>query len=800
MFDRELDDKDGHSEDNTSDYKRTPLSPTDKPNELDERTEVIYGTEKTTCMILKVLSNTSLKWDNYTNSQGPSIGMGVDPIRKGFKEAYKRGVKIRFITEISNNNLQYCQEFMKIAELRHIDNAKGGMAVTEKEYIATANLQEAQPVAHLIYSNVREIIEQQQEVFESLWDKAIPAELRIREIKEGYQRVSTKVIDNWNEIYENINSLAENSDEVLICSDISMLKLAYRSLFIVYQKMMDRYDKKHHEGIRWIVSVNGKEDVELLRLFMDMGIKIRSIKNLPIINYLVTDKIFLSNIEGNHTSEYNKLITSMLVSNDPSYIRYYKAIFEDLWKNGIDVGDLINDIDLGYDPERIDIISRSNNVLDLYHTIVQSSKKEIMIIFPSTGAFIRQHKVGLISSIFETVKVNGVKLKALIPSDHRISRIIEELKLEKNFDKLKLTDIEFRDIENFLETRSTILIVDKKISLVMELRDDSKDSFYDAIGLSTYSNSKAGVLSYVLFFENLWNQTEISINLKKANEKLRESESLQNDFIHIAAHELKNPLQPILMMSEVMKSILNQMALDEPGGEVRVNPAHLNELLDIIIRNTNKLSKLTNNVLDITKIESNSLILDKEPIDMRKFLYDSIVDFNNPLLINGKKYTSDPKTSENIENEIVKLIFHEDEVIESNKNASLPTQKFIVEIDKSRILQVLTNLIDNAIKFTSLNEQIIVKLNKYRFNNLDFAKVTIKDTGTGIDPDILPKLFSKFITKSVKGTGLGLYICKNIVSAHGGQIWAQNNDGERGATFVFTIPICTASSLNEKII
>jgi two-component system, OmpR family, sensor histidine kinase VicK len=253
------------------------------------------------------------------------------------------------------------------------------------------------------------------------------------------------------------------------------------------------------------------------------------------------------------------------------------------------------------------------------------------------------------------------------------------------------------------------------------------------------------------------------------------------------------------MMSQVMKSILNQMALDEPGGEVRVNPVHLNELLDIIIRNTNKLSKLTNNVLDITKIESNSLILDKEPIDMRKFLYDSIVDFNNQLLVNGKKYTSDPKTNENIGNEIIKLIFHEDQVIEPNKNASLPTQKFVVEIDKSRILQVLTNLIDNAIKFTSLNEQIIVKLNTYRFNNLDFAKVTIKDTGAGIDPDILPKLFSKFITKSVKGTGLGLYICKNIVSAHGGQIWAQNNDGERGATFVFTIPICPAPSLNEKM-
>src|SRR5215210_6970755 len=95
-----------------------------------ERTEVIYGSEKTTKMILKVLDDTSIKWDNYTNSQGPSIGMGVNPIRKGFKDAFNRGILIRFITEINNSNLCYCEEFMKIAELRHLDNAKGGMAVT----------------------------------------------------------------------------------------------------------------------------------------------------------------------------------------------------------------------------------------------------------------------------------------------------------------------------------------------------------------------------------------------------------------------------------------------------------------------------------------------------------------------------------------------------------------------------------------------------------------------------------------------------------------------------------------------
>lgn len=159
------------------------------------------------------------------------------------------------------------------------------MAVTEKEYISTANLQEAQPVAHLIYRNVMEIVEQQQEVFESPWEKAIPAEQRIREMRQGYQRISTKVIDNWNEIHKNISNLAETSEEVLICLDMSMLRLAYQSLFDVYQKIMDKYEKNYHEEIRGIISINGKEDIELVRLFMDIGIKIRNIKIFLLLTF-----------------------------------------------------------------------------------------------------------------------------------------------------------------------------------------------------------------------------------------------------------------------------------------------------------------------------------------------------------------------------------------------------------------------------------------------------------------------------------------------------------------------------------
>lgn len=380
-----------------------------------EKTVVIYGTRKTTNTIVKAINNTVLKWDNYANAQDPSIAMGIGPIRKAFKEVFNKGVKIRFITEISNNNIHYCQEFMRFAEIRHLDNAKGGMAVSEEEYRASAFLQEAQPVAHLIYSNVMEIVEPQQEVFESLWDKAIPAEQRLLEIMDSHQRNYTKIIDDWKDIYKTFGNLVEISDEVLICSDIGMLRLANESFFNIYQKIMDKYEDKHHEGIRWLVSVNGKEDVELLKLFMDIGIKIKSIKSLPIINYVFTNKTFLSSIHNNDRSSHDNTISRILVSNDLSYINHYKSIFDELLRNGTNVRDILEDIELGYDPERIDIISKSNNVRDLYQTIVNSAKKEIMIIFPSSGAFKRQHGAGLIPTIFDSVKNNNIKLKVMLP-------------------------------------------------------------------------------------------------------------------------------------------------------------------------------------------------------------------------------------------------------------------------------------------------------------------------------------------------------------------------------------------------
>jgi two-component system, OmpR family, sensor histidine kinase VicK len=741
-----------------------------------EKTKVIYGEEKTTELISQVLYNTNIRWDIYTNSEGLILLMKLEQLKKGMESIHYKGIKIKCISVITTHNINYCKELMKIAELRHLDDTKGWSAINETEYISTAHLQEAKPFSYLIYSNLQEIVEQQQLIFDGFWVRAVPAEQKIKEIEYGYERTETKVLDDQEEICSKLESLGETSDELLVCSDVGRLQMAHISLFTIYQKIMDKYNEGYHKGIRWITSINSKEDIESVKLFMNMGIKIRHIKYLPIINYLVNNKVFLSNAyETNITTIEKELPYHMLTSNDPSYINHYKLIFEDFWKNGIDAKDLIEDIERGVDPERIDIISRSNNVKNLYIDLLKSAKKEIMLIFPTTNAFLRQHKIGVTDAMLESATSKNISVRVLMPKSGFTIQTIDLLKKEKYV--INNNKFEIRHIEQLLDTKATILIIDKKVSLVMELKDDAKDTFYDAIGLSTYSNSKAGVLSYVSVFENLWKQTELYQELEKANEQLKISETLQKDFIRIAVHELKNPIQPIFGLSGLLMSRLE----DEK---------ELYNIAKIIHRNAKKLIKLTDDVLDIAKIETSSLTLNKEILDLRWLLNDNINEYKNQIMIDtdlqSKYIFSNYDKKEH--NNIAKLIFPKSQKKVENKNVD-NNELLIAEVDKSRLSQIIFNLLYNAHKFTDENDTINVALEKESIDDKEYALITIKDTGRGIDPEIMPRLFTKFATTLDKGTGLGLFICKNIVEAHGGKIWGKNNEDGKGATFGFILPL-----------
>jgi signal transduction histidine kinase len=344
-----------------------------------------------------------------------------------------------------------------------------------------------------------------------------------------------------------------------------------------------------------------------------------------------------------------------------------------------------------------------------------------------------------------------------VPVNISIEQKIQELKQHCSN---HVTDVRY--IEQMSETKATILVVDRNASLVMELRDDSKTTFIEAIGLSTYSNSKAGVSSYVAIFENLWRQAELYQNVKEAleslaksnkqlalaNEQLKIHDKMQEEFINIAAHELRTPIQPILGLTQVVR--------------YESKDIKQRELLDVIIRNAQRLQRLANDILDVTKIESNSLQLSKEQFSLNEMISNAIADSRNHI---KKEYNKDS----------VKLVLVSDAKLEED---------IFVSADKSRVYQVISNLLSNSFKFT---KEGTISITAEKKDNQ--AIVSVEDTGEGINSELLPSLFSKFAAKSYQGTGLGLFISKSIIEAHGGRIWAENNADGKGATFYFSLPL-----------
>ncbi len=703
---------------------------------ISKRTEVLHGEQNVIGVELQFFSNADQKIDTCMNYTRPALAITIESVRNAFIDAKKRGVKLRYLTEITIDNIAYCKELMTLVdEIRHLDRIKGNLMVSESEYLAPAALFEKGKIAsQVIYSNQKEVVEQHQYVFDTLWNKAISAQQRITEIEQGVEPIKTKVLENKEQIFNHMKSVIENSSERSVCSTIGAMQLIHNNFFEEYKKIIDKHRRdRQGKGIRWITSIIDKDSIDLVKIFLNAGIQVRHVRNLTPMSFAVDNKHFYATVEK---MEEGKMMESLLISNEPVYINHYNSIFEELWKNGINAVDRIKDIEQGLDLTHIEVIPSSGKAQEIYLNAVKEATAEILWIFPTANAFTRQDKIGAIPLAKKAAQERNVKIRILVPLSSSIEQKIHKLK-ENCPDNV----IDVKYIEQMTETKATILVVDRKASLVMELRDDLKSTFVEAIGLSTYSNSKAGVLSYVAIFENLWKQSDLY-------EQLKINDKMQKEFINIAAHELRTPVQPILSLSEILQSDIS-------------NNAKQQEFLDAIVRNAKRLQRLTENILDITRIESHSLELRKERFSLNENIINVINDMNKQAVLRNNN------------NKTVSILFE-------------PKQDIIVEADKVRIYGVISNLLKNAIHFTNEGTIHIAAAEKMDYNEVI---VSVKDTGEGIDPEIFPRLFTKFTTSSVTGTGLGLFISKSIVEAHGGKIWAQNNSDGIGATFYFSLPL-----------
>lgn len=389
---------------------------------------------------------------------------------------------------------------------------------------------------------------------------------------------------------------------------------------------------------------------------------------------------------------------------------------------------------------KTELIQDPLSVQTLFIDMIRLAKQEVLLLLPTVNAFLREQRLGIIQLLKQGATERAVHIKILVPDDPLIENNLGDmvpLKAKEGIETKR--NFEYRSPGEFAVTTVTIIVVDKKESLVFEKKDDSKENFAEALGLATYSDSKPTVMAYFSIFESLWRQVAIY-------DQLKAHDRLQNEFINIASHEMKTPTQSILGYAELLEDSCKK-----------------NEDVDAIKRNAVRLQKLATNLLDVSRIDTQTLKLRKEIVDI------------NEKIVNVKK---------DIENQSPRSLAVRILIIEPRENNPI-----YVQADTIRLYEVLANLLSNAVKFTQKGTvSISTDIRSNTSNNRDEVIIRIRDTGVGIHPEILPRLFTKFTTRSDRGTGLGLFICKGIVEAHGGIIWAENNSDGKGATFSFTLP------------
>jgi len=528
-----------------------------------EKTEILFGQHDVLEKWKECAYDTKQEINIYADSGNSLETLGFKNYLEILNYLKQKGVRIRYITEISKSNLQFCKLLMGIIpEFRHLDGIKGAFGVTDGEFVATATLQEKTPVSHAIYSNAKQLVEVQRYVFETLWNRSIHAERKLKEIEQGIE------------------------------------------------------------------------------------------------------------------AEFFELI------NDPQ---------------------------------------RSTEIIT---NLVSSVKNEALVLLPHSNSMVRLYQLGILGQLIKAAK-RKTKIKIICPVDSANDELVKFL--QSNSSNISVL--------NGTGGSVGLFIVDNSKFFISEVREEIDKEFLKTLGFALFSNSIPVIQSIRLFFDVLWKSDEL-------NEKLKDHEKLQTDFINIASHEIKTPIQSILTYSELLQSI----------------PEKNQDYLDSIQRNALRLKLLSNNLLDMTRIQSKTLVIRKEKFDLTHTISSIVEDFRNQI----------KNLSLNTSVEI--LFANQDSVF--------------VEADKERITQIVTNLIHNALKFTE-SGIITVLLTKGKRD----VTVSVKDTGLGIDQDIFPNLFTKFATKHHSGTGVGLYISKSIVEVHGGRIWGRNNSNGKGSTFSFTLPV-----------
>ncbi|WP_415309760.1 sensor histidine kinase [Candidatus Nitrosocosmicus sp. FF01] len=578
---------------------------------------------------------------------------------------------------------------------------------------------------------------------------------------------------------------------------------------------------------RYIIEIT-TENLDYCKAMMKK-FELHHLDNLKVNSIIYENKFSFISTEtkcksyGDNEEEFDKNVNVTIIHNSTSEIvKYQEKIFDILWQNSIPADEKIEELkkeketsikfsDYEFESKNLDSVTPFDNdsrnivqitrikelIKSLLISNVLNSKSEILLTIGLLHHLRYFWNIGLHAELKRANK-KGVRLIILYPEDGK-------------------SDMTRRHVENFVSSTEenvrlsgvsgpigTVIIVDNaKLILIDSKRGDksTNNGF-----LAVYSNNKSVVSNFGSLFDTLLNEKEVlnyavetklqlessNKELEEYNHRLKTYSDAQLEFINLAAHELRTPTQAILGYIELLDNAV--------VGDI-TNQNYMNS----IERNCNRLARLVEDLLDISRIESRNFVLHKEKTNLIDLIDTVIKDYKVEV---QKRNEEGEKNGDGRYIKNVEILSSWNLSDEKENNPSVLN----IMLDRSKIIQVLSNLINNSLNSiyndktnsksngNSINIIITKMTHSNSNNNTESDRnnkssdiknellVTIKDTGKGMDSEVIPRLFEKFITTSASGTGLGLYISKAIIEAHGGKVWAENNTNEKGATFRFTLP------------
>ncbi|MGI0020054.1 MAG: hypothetical protein ACREAY_06260 [Nitrososphaera sp.] len=348
-----------------------------------ETTEVLNGTESVFAKTAQVTASAKKEIAGVADQSMPSMIMGVEQTLQMLVDAVNRGVKARVVTEITRDNIQHVKELMKLAELRHMEGIRGNFGIYDrKEYMATSVVQEGQPIAQLLYSNVDGMVKQQYFVFDMLWARALPAEDRIKQIEEGIEPYYAMSLSDPEEIGKAIGKSFKSSTAIMVYSGTGSMQMIRDRFFDGYRQVAALHKEGRHGGIRWLVTVSS-ENKDLVREFIGIGVQVRHTRYQSPLTFALDGRALYSTVEEGLDGA--AISANFFVTNEPAYRRQFAALFDELWDDATDAMDKIKDIEAGIISET-KVVDNPAKIEHLYKDMMGKARAEIMLLIQTPDA------------------------------------------------------------------------------------------------------------------------------------------------------------------------------------------------------------------------------------------------------------------------------------------------------------------------------------------------------------------------------------------------------------------------------